>query len=65
MGLMEDQIFEILLGLAPTDFDKSMTAHADHRLWQDVYHAAWGETVLYIKFQTDRDGFLLLSFKEK
>ena len=29
----------LVLSLTPSDFYKSMTTHADHRIWQDVYHA--------------------------
>ena len=47
-------------------FYKSMTAHANHRVWQDVYHVPSSVGVLYIKFTTDvLTEFLLLSFKEK
>jgi motility quorum-sensing regulator/GCU-specific mRNA interferase toxin len=43
-----------------------MTAHVDHRLWQDVYHVPSPAGVLYVKFTADViTGFLLLSFKEK
>ena len=27
----------VIQALTPGDFYKSMTTHADHRLWQDVY----------------------------
>ena len=47
-------------------FFKSMTAYADHRLWQDVYHVPSSIGVLYVKFTADvLTKFLLLSFKEK
>jgi motility quorum-sensing regulator/GCU-specific mRNA interferase toxin len=47
-------------------FYKSMTAHADHRLWQDVYHVPSEAGMLYVKFTADVvTEFLLLSFKEK
>jgi motility quorum-sensing regulator/GCU-specific mRNA interferase toxin len=47
-------------------FYKSMTAHADARLWQDVYHVPSPVGVLYIKFTADAvTEFVLLSFKEK
>ena len=47
-------------------FYKSMTAHADYRLWQDVYHVPSPVGVLYVKFTADAiTEFLLLSFKEK
>jgi len=47
-------------------FYKSMTAHADPRLWQDVYRVPSPVGVLYVKFTADAvTEFLLLSFKEK
>lgn len=29
----------VVMSLTSTDFFKSMTTHADHRIWQDVYRA--------------------------
>lgn len=46
-------------------FYKSMTSLADHRIWQDVYHAHVGDLVLYVKFTTDSEGYLVISLKEK
>ena len=47
-------------------FYKSMTAYADSRLWQDVYHVPTPLGMLYVKFTADViTEFLLLSFKEK
>ena len=47
-------------------FYKSMTSHAVHRIWQDVYHVPSAHGLLYVKFTADVvTGFLLLSFKEK
>lgn len=47
-------------------FVKSMTAYADHAVWQDFYHVPSEQGVLYIKFTADAVAeFLLLSFKEK
>ncbi|MBU1689845.1 MAG: type II toxin-antitoxin system MqsR family toxin [Gammaproteobacteria bacterium] len=40
-----------------------MTTHADHRVWQDVYHRQWNGTALYIKFQQAGEYFVV-SFKE-
>lgn len=33
-------MLEVVLALMPKDFYKSMTTHADHRIWQDVYRPA-------------------------
>ena len=50
--------------LKPADFYKSMTTHADNRVWQDVYHTktASGDKV-YLKL-TVIDDVLIVSFKE-
>lgn len=54
----------VILALTSADFYKSMTTHADHRIWQDVYHAktASGDDV-YLKL-TVIDDVLIVSFKE-
>lgn len=54
----------VVLALTTGDFDKSMTTHADHRVWQDVYkpQLATGEGV-YLKL-TVVDDVLIVSFKE-
>ena len=47
-------------------FVKSMTAYADHKIWQDVYNVPYADVTLYVKFATDIDGdYMLTSFKEK
>jgi motility quorum-sensing regulator/GCU-specific mRNA interferase toxin len=52
-------------GLSSSDFDKSMTSMADHRIWQDVYKPQVGGRKLYVKFTLNAQGALLLiSFKE-
>lgn len=52
------------MSLTSSNFHKSMTAYADHRIWQDVYHAttASGDAV-YVKL-TVIDDVLIVSFKE-
>lgn len=59
-----DGMCAVVLTLMPADFYKSMTTHADHRVWQDVYHAktASGDEV-YLKL-TVIDDVLIVSFKE-
>jgi motility quorum-sensing regulator/GCU-specific mRNA interferase toxin len=54
----------VVMSLTSADFYKSMTTHADHRIWQDVYHAktACGADV-YLKL-TVIDDVLIVSFKE-
>jgi motility quorum-sensing regulator / GCU-specific mRNA interferase toxin len=55
---------EVVLSLTSANFYKSMTTHADHRIWQDVYHAhtATGE-LAYVKLTVIED-VLIVSFKE-
>jgi motility quorum-sensing regulator / GCU-specific mRNA interferase toxin len=48
------------------DFEKSMTAQHNHKLWQDVYKPTFNGTELYVKFTRDSQGqFLLISFKQR
>lgn len=50
---------------AISQFRKSLTAYADHRAWQDVYHVPSPVGMLYVKFTADTvSEFLPLSFKE-
>jgi motility quorum-sensing regulator/GCU-specific mRNA interferase toxin len=54
----------IILSLTLDNFYKSMTTHANHQIWQDVYYAetADGDDV-YLKL-TVMDDVLIVSFKE-
>ena len=54
----------VVLSLTSANFYKSMTTHADHRIWQDVYHAqlSSGQDA-YLKL-TVVDDVLIVSFKE-
>ena len=36
-GLELADMLTVLMALTPADFHKSMTTHADHTIWQDVY----------------------------
>ena len=59
-----DGMCAVVLSLTSANFYKSMTTHADHRIWQDVYHAqlSSGQGV-YLKL-TVIDDVLIVSFKE-
>ena len=47
------------------NFFKSMTSHADSKVWQGVYYVPHEEISLYVKFTLDVvTEFKLLSFKE-
>jgi len=51
------------LALQPADFYKSMTAHTDHTVWQDVYRPNTSAGEVYLKL-TVIDDVLIVSFKE-
>lgn len=53
----------VVAGLKPTDFYKSMTTHADHTIWQDVYRPSTAMGDAYLKL-TVIDDMLIVSFKE-
>ncbi|MGZ8246345.1 type II toxin-antitoxin system MqsR family toxin [Methylomagnum sp.] len=64
LGMKNVDALGVIQGLTRRDFYKSMTTHADHRVWQDVYHAEWRGLGVYVKFQQDADRyFFTLSFK--
>ena len=53
----------VVMALTPADFYKSMTTHADHRIWQDVYRTSSPLGEVYLKL-TVVDDLLVVSFKE-
>lgn len=66
LGFGKAAIVAVLQTMQQTHFYKSMTSHADYKIWQDVYHVPSAVGVLYIKFTADTVTlFKLLSFKEK
>jgi len=66
LGFGRAEIVATIQTMHREHFYKSMTAYADHRLWQDVYHVPSAVGVLYVKFTADvLTEFLMLSFKEK
>lgn len=66
LGFGRAEIVTTIQTMQRSHFYKSMTAHADHRIWQDVYHVPSPVGELYVKFTADTvTEFLLLSFKEK
>ena len=65
LGMDDDAVVAIIQALKSADFEKSMTSHADHKVWQDVYKQRVGNETLYVKFTLDaRQTLLLISFKE-
>lgn len=66
MGGTREELFQLIQTLSIREhFYKSMTSHADHRIWQDVYHIEWRQEMMYLKFTINDEGYLVLSFKPK
>ena len=63
LGFDYAEMLAVVTGLKPTDFYKSMTTHADHTIWQDVYRPSTAVGDVYLKL-TVIDDVLIVSFKE-
>ena len=63
LGFGRVEIVETIQTMRRSQFHKSMTTYADHRVWQDVYYVPSPIGPLYVKFMADTvTEFLLLSF---
>ena len=49
MGLTTVEMLAVIASLSRRDFYKSMTAYADHRIWQDVYRPKTAYGSIYLK----------------
>lgn len=63
LGFDFEGIIGVVMALISSDFYKSMTTHADHRIWQDVYRPTTPVGEVYLKL-TVIDDVLIVSFKE-
>ncbi len=63
LGFDFEGIVGVVKALTSADFYKSMTTHADHRIWQDVYRPSTPAGEVYLKL-TVVDDVLIVSFKE-
>lgn len=63
LGLEFSDMLAVVMALTPANFYKSMTTHADHTIWQDVYHPSTQAGDVYLKL-TVIDDVLIVSFKE-
>ncbi len=63
LGLDRFGMIAVVMALTADDFYKSMTTHADHRVWQDVYQPNTVVGAVYLKL-TVIDDVLIVSFKE-
>ena len=65
MGLTTAEMLAVIASLSRSEFYKSMTTFSDHRVWQDVYHAATPVgKYAYIKISL-RDAAPVIQFKER
>lgn len=64
LGLDDEEVIEIILGLEPKNLYKSMTSYQNHKIWHDVYHKEYRGIELYIKLQLV-DNAIIISFKER
>ncbi len=52
----------MVMALTPEDFYQSMTIHADHRIWQDVYRTRTANGVdVYLKLTVMNDLLIVRS----
>jgi motility quorum-sensing regulator/GCU-specific mRNA interferase toxin len=63
LGLELPDMLRVVMALTSADFYKSMTSHADHTIWQDVYRPNTQAGDVYLKL-TVIDDVLIVSFKE-
>ena len=63
LGLEFSGMLAVVMALTSADFYKSMTTHADHTVWQDVYRPSTPVGDVYVKL-TVIDDVLIVSFKE-
>src|SRR5579859_2825799 len=63
LGCDTDGMIKVVADLDPRDFYKSMTTHADHTIWQDVYRPVTEYGEVYLKLTVIAD-VLIVSFKE-
>jgi motility quorum-sensing regulator/GCU-specific mRNA interferase toxin len=66
LGFDRAGIADIIQTIGRQMFYKSMTTHADHRVWQDYHVPMEDGPALYVKFQANIvTAFTVMSFKEK
>ena len=64
MGLNADELRDVVAGLTAQDFYKSMTTHASHTAWQDVYRPVTRLGAAYVKVTVyPEENLIVVSFK--
>lgn len=66
LGFSDEEVIEVVQSLTRTDFYKSILSnHIDFAEWQDVYRPIFKGIDLYVKFQMNKKGHMIISFKER
>ncbi len=63
LGFDFEGMVAVIKARSTKDFYKSMTTHADHEIWQDVYRPNTEAGEIYLKLTVIND-VLIVSFKE-
>lgn len=66
LGLSDQDVVDAIQSLIRDDFYKSMQPkHRGFSAWQDVYKPVFKGVALYVKFQVDKRGEVIISFKAR
>ena len=65
MGLTPAEAIAAVCTMQRGSFYKSMTTHANHRVWQDVYHVHTQYGLAYVKVTLWPDSRVVIQFKGK
>jgi motility quorum-sensing regulator/GCU-specific mRNA interferase toxin len=55
MGFATDEMLDVVSSLTNRNLYKSMTSHADDKVWHDVYHVDTRRGVVYLKLTVVED----------
>jgi motility quorum-sensing regulator/GCU-specific mRNA interferase toxin len=53
LGMNDQAVVDVIIGLSARDFEKSMPSEIDPMIWQDVYKPTIRGVELYVKFTLD------------
>ena len=66
LAFRDQDVVDVIQALTSTDFYKSMPPeHESFSAWQDVYKSTFKDVKLYVKFQIDKRGEVIISFKAR
>jgi motility quorum-sensing regulator/GCU-specific mRNA interferase toxin len=65
MELKTAKMLAVIASLTRREFYRSMTTFSDHRLWQEVYHAATPVRRMPLSRSPLRDAAPVIQFEEK